>query len=63
MKRQETHQLVPRRSRLELHAALAWRAWGTYAKRTACSDCGELAHCRAARPSGPFLCLGCWDQR
>lgn len=48
------------RGRLELRATLAW---GVYAKATVCADCGDLAYCRAARRSGPFLCLGCWDQR
>lgn len=47
---------------LELHARLAWQAWGAYAKYTFCQACGQLRYCRS-RGGQRFLCLDCHDQR
>jgi hypothetical protein len=48
---------------LEAMAVEAWRRWGSYAKGTFCTACGEQAYCRAKRQSGPWLCLSCHDLR
>jgi hypothetical protein len=49
-------------SALERAARRAWWEWGDYAKWTICDGCLEVAYCLAARRSGPWLCLGCFDQ-
>jgi len=49
---------------LEQYAREAWRAWGhAYAQWNACTDCGEMRHCRARSRRGPWLCLDCHSQR
>jgi hypothetical protein len=48
---------------LEAMALKAWRGWGSYAKATFCTACGELAYCRARRTAGPWLCCDCHDLR
>lgn len=46
---------------LEQGAVRLWRRWGyRYAMWTACSDCGQVRHCRGSRRAR-MLCLYCFD--
>ena len=49
-------------SALEASARRAWWEWAQFAKWTICDGCFEPAYCCARRRSGPWLCLGCFDQ-
>lgn len=43
-------------------ALRAWRGWAGYMKYRPCSRCKEDRYCGAARQSGPWLCVDCFDQ-
>ena len=47
---------------LESGARRLWHGWGGgWGRFTICHGCGQSVYCGAARRSGPFLCLPCFD--